>query len=139
MSKISKLGWKINWIVDKTGKVNRTRPGDTSRDYSTKTITILISAGMLYEMNNQKIYLITGHELVHALDIANGNESDWMLMEYQDPATYKNIMEYHAWIWTFNAARELRVDYEYLSAIGGRVAEFESKIQGGFKFDLYEK
>jgi RHS repeat-associated protein len=139
MAKIVELGWKVNWIVDRTGKVNRRRPGDTSGDYHTKTITILVSVGMLYEMNDTKTYLVTGHELVHALDIANGNELDWMLMDYQDPGMYKNIMEYHAWIWTFRAARELRVDYEYLSAIGETAAEFESKIPGVFNFDLYEK
>jgi len=95
-NKDSKSNWRINWSV---AKLSKGAAGATNPDYEKGIINIIIDPTSL---RNGFLALIVGHELVHGLDIANGNHLQWLFEFGPDgEGTPTNaIMEVHAWEWT---------------------------------------
>jgi hypothetical protein len=57
------------------------------------------------------LYHVVGHELIHADDIANGNEEKWSKEVNGDNDLLKIIMEHHANMWDAGTEIQFGTDY----------------------------
>jgi hypothetical protein len=103
-----KYGDRITWIVQRNvvnflnGEAGRTTP-----DIFGARVEV---AGILLLGNDfGEAYLATGHEIIHALHILNGQWDEW-LANYGSPEAANAVSEFYAYTWQITTARDLGID-----------------------------
>jgi len=94
---------KLNWVIDYDNKETFTgKPGEKSRPGRTIPTKGMISIYLQSNLLNdpKKLYIVIGHELVHANDLDDGNYSKWAKLY---PLQVNIIFEYRAYLWSAQA------------------------------------
>ncbi len=129
----AKVSEKFKLVVswDFLGLTTTEKPGNTTPVWNKREIQIVLDPSI--QKNGKLVYAVIGHEMVHAMDIANGNLRFWNRMVNGNYERLEALMEFHAYQWSLSAEEGLGENF------GGRDGYL--KYQGllgyfGIKFSL---
>jgi hypothetical protein len=131
MNSITENGFNLVVVLDNDSKFTSEGEGRrravTVPIMKTKTAKIYLNPSLLKDAKN--LYIHLGHEMVHAVDIANGNLTKWLK---QFPTDALNILETHGYMWSAAAEDGFGVDY---TSSQKNLDYYKSLLPAGFTFD----